>query len=162
MVLDDFHWADGQSVALLKHLARSVEQGALQVLVTYRDSDLTTDHPLTGALADLHRLQGVERIALRGLAVDDVAALMAAAAGHELDADGLELAGEIAAETGGNPFFVGEILRNLIESGMLVFDEATGRWRVDRGSAVALPESIARSSSTAGRSGSATRLLVRS
>ncbi len=30
VVLDDFHWADGQSVALLKHVARSVEQGALQ------------------------------------------------------------------------------------------------------------------------------------
>ena len=142
VVLDDFHWADAQSVALLKHLARLVEQGALQVLVTYRDSDLTSDHPLTGALADLYRLQGVQRIALGGLAVDDVAALMAAAAGHELDSDGLELVGEIAAETDGNPFFVGEILRNLTESGMLVFDEATGRWRVDRGSAVALPESI--------------------
>ena len=114
----------------------------MQVLVTYRDSDLTTEHPLTGALADLHRLQGVQRIALRGLVVDDVAALMAAAAGHELDQDGLGLAGEIAAETDGNPFFVGEILRNLTESGMLVFDEATGRWRVDRASAVALPESI--------------------
>ena len=142
VVLDDFHWADAQSVALLKHVARSVEHGALQVLVTYRDSDLTTDHPLTGALADLYRLQGVQRIALRGLAIDDVAAMTAAAAGHELDAEGVALAGEIAAETDGNPFFVGEILRNLSESGLVVFDEQRGRWRVDRGSGVALPESV--------------------
>jgi tetratricopeptide (TPR) repeat protein len=142
VVLDDFQWADGQSVALLKHVARSVEQGQLQMLVTYRDSDLTKDHPLSGVLADLHRLQGVERIALRGLAVDDVAALMAAAAGHDLDQDGLALAGEIAAETDGNPFFVGEILRNLTESGMLVFDKTAGRWRIDRTSAVALPQSV--------------------
>ena len=35
---------------------------------------------------------------------------MAAAAGHELDADALVLAGEIASETDGNPFFVGEVL----------------------------------------------------
>ena len=58
VVLDDFHWADGQSVALLKHVARAVEQGALMVIVIYRDSDLTKDHPLTGVLADLRRQRG--------------------------------------------------------------------------------------------------------
>jgi tetratricopeptide (TPR) repeat protein len=142
VVLDDFHWADGQSVALLKHVARSVEQGALQILVTYRDSDLTKDHPLTGVLADLRRIEGVERIALTGLGADEVAELLAAAAGHDLDSDGLALAGELAAETGGNPFFVGEILRNLTESGAIVFDEATGRWSVDRSALSSLPESV--------------------
>ena len=79
---------------------------------------------------------------MRGLAVEDVAAMTAAAAGHDLDADGLALAGEIAAETDGNPFFVSEILRNLSESGLVVFDEEHGRWRIDRGSGVALPESV--------------------
>ena len=63
VVLDDFHWADGQSVALLKHVAGAVEQGALLVIVTYRDSDLSKDHPLNGVLADLRRSEGVERIA---------------------------------------------------------------------------------------------------
>jgi len=79
---------------------------------------------------------------LRGLGVEDVAAMTAAAAGHDLDADGLALAGEIAAETDGNPFFVSEILRNLSESGLVVFDEEQRRWRIDRGSGVALPESV--------------------
>ena len=72
VVLDDFHWADAQSVALLKHVARSVERGALPVVVTYRDTDLGKDDPLTGVLADLRRLEGVERIELQGLAVEDV------------------------------------------------------------------------------------------
>ena len=142
IVLDDFHWADGQSVALLKHVARNVEQGALQLLATYRDSDLTKEHPLTGALADMRRLEGVERIALRGLERDDVQAMTEAAAGHELDADGIALAAEIATETDGNPFFVGEILRNLSESGVVAYDEGSGRWLIDRSSGVALPESV--------------------
>ena len=142
VVLDDFHWADGQSVALLKHVARAVEQGALQILVTYRDSDLGKDHSLTGVLADLRRLDGVERIGLTGLEVQDVQAMAMSAAGHNLDADGVALMSEIAAETGGNPFFVSEILRNLLESGMVVFDEESGRWRVDRSSGVTLPESV--------------------
>ena len=110
VVLDDFQWADGQSVALLKHVARAVEHGALQIVVTYRDSDVNKDHPLSGALADLRRLRGVERIALRGLDAAGVAELVGAAAGHTLDADGLALAGELATETGGNPFFVAEML----------------------------------------------------
>ena len=58
VVLDDLHWADGQSVALLKHVVRTVEQGALQVIVTYRDSDLGKDHPLTAVLADLRSDRG--------------------------------------------------------------------------------------------------------
>jgi predicted ATPase len=142
VVLDDFHWADGQSVALLKHVVRAVEQGALLVIVTYRDSDLTKDHPLTGALADLRRSEGVKRIRLSGLGLDEVAELVAAAAGHELDADGLALAGGLATETGGNPFFVGEILRNLIESGAITFDETARRWSVDQVAMSSLPESV--------------------
>ena len=142
VVLDDFQWADGQSVALLKHIARNLERGPLQLLVTYRDSDLTKHHPLTAALADLRRLDGAERIALQGLRAEDVQAMTAAAAGHELDADGIALAGEITAETGGNPFFVGEILRNLAESGMVVYDEQHDRWVIDRSSGVGLPESV--------------------
>jgi predicted ATPase len=142
VVLDDFHWADGQSVALLRHVTRAVEQGALMVIVVYRDSDLTKDHPLTGVLADLRRSEGVDRIPLSGLGPVEVAELVAAAAGHELDADGLALAGGLATETGGNPFFVGEILRNLIESGAITFDETAGRWSVDRAAMSSLPESV--------------------
>lgn len=142
VVLDDFHWADGQSVALLKHVARAVERDSLQLLVTYRDSDLNKDHPLTGVLAYLRRIEGVERIALTGLGADEVAELLHAAAGHDLDADALALAGELATETGGNPFFVGEILRSLIESGAITFDEAAARWSVDLAAVASLPESV--------------------
>jgi class 3 adenylate cyclase len=142
LVLDDLHWADGQSVALLKHVVRTVEQGALQVIATYRDSDLGKDHPLTAVLADLRSIEGVRRLALHGLGADEVAQIMTVLAGYELDEDILQLAKEIAAETDGNPFFVGEILRGLWESGGLTFDEASGRWSVDRSAGVALPESV--------------------
>ncbi len=142
VVLDDLHWADAQSLALLKHLLRSTEQGALQVIVTYRDSDLGKDHPLTAVLADLRSLQGVQRIALHGLGADEVAEIMSAVAGHELEADGIELAGQIATETDGNPFFVGEILLGLSESGALAFDEAGARWSIDSSAGIALPESV--------------------
>jgi len=142
MVLDDLHWADGQSVALLKHVVRTVEQGALQVIATYRDSDLGKDHPLGAVLADLRSVEGAQRLALHGLGADEVAQIMTAVAGHELEADGIELAKQIATETDGNPFFVGEVLRGLSESGALVFDEDSGRWSIDSSAGIALPESV--------------------
>ncbi len=142
VVLDDLHWADGQSVALLKHVVRTVEQGALHLIATYRDSDLGKDHALTALLADLRRVEGVQRISLHGLGADEVAQIMTVVAGYELDEDLLQLAGQIAAETDGNPFFVGEILRGLWESGALTFDEASGRWNIDSSAAIALPESV--------------------
>ena len=142
VVLDDLHWADGQSVALLKHVVRTVEQGALQVIATYRDSDLGKDHALSAVLADLRAVEGAQRVALHGLGADEVAQIMTAVAGNELEEDGAELAGQIAEETDGNPFFVGEILRGLSESGALTFDEVTGRCSVDRSAGIALPESV--------------------
>ena len=142
VVLDDLHWADAQSLALLKHVLRANEHGSMQAIATFRDSELSKDHPLTATLADLPRMQGVQRIALHGLGTHEVAGIMTAIVGHELEADAIELAGQIAAETGGNPFFVGEILRGLSESGALVFDEAAGRWSIDSSAGIALPESV--------------------
>jgi len=68
--------------------------------------------------------------------------MLTAAAGHDLDEDGLTLAAEIAAETDGNPFFVAEVLRSLLESGSLLYDEDSGRWQVDRSAPIGLPESV--------------------
>lgn len=142
LVLDDLHWADGQSVALLKHVLWSAESCPLQVIVAFRDSDLGKDHPLGPVLADLRRIEGVERIALRGLGAAEVSEVMAAAAGHELDTDAVTLAGEITSETDGNPFFVGEVLRSLVESGRLLFDPSTERWTIDRSTPLGLPPSV--------------------
>ncbi len=62
-------------------------------------------HPLGEVLADLHRLPGVERIALEGLAADDVAALVADEL-HRSAADVAPLAAAIQTATTGNPYFV--------------------------------------------------------
>jgi len=141
LVLDDLHWARAPELLLLKHLVRSAMPLRLLVLGTYRDSDLTRAHPLTSVLADLRREAGVERLALHGLDEVGVVALMTAAAGHELDEAGFALARAVHQETEGSPLFVGEILRNLTESGA-IFQEGD-RWTY-RGDVAALgiPEGI--------------------
>src|SRR5262249_1033082 len=127
---------------LLKHVVRNLDGGALEVIATYRDSDLGKDHPLGAALAELRRAEGVRRLALHGLDAQHVGQMMAAITGQELTPEGAELAGRSAAETAGNPFFIGEIVRGLAESGALGVDEGTGRWDVERSERLALPESV--------------------
>ena len=142
VVLDDLHWADAQTVALLKHMVRTINNGALQLIATYRDSDLYAEHPLSAVLADLAQSERVQRIALRGLRVEEVGEIVSATAGHELDEHGAALARAIAADTRGNPFFVGELLRSLMESGTLGVEDDTGAWSIARASQVRLPQSV--------------------
>ena len=142
LLLDDLHWADRPTLALLKHVLGETEGLRLLVLGTYRDTDLSRDHPLTGVLADLRREEGVDRLALHGLGEHEVRSIVEAVVGHELDAIGQELAREITEETDGNPFFVGEILRHLSESGALVQGD-DGRWELAHGlEELGLPQSV--------------------
>jgi class 3 adenylate cyclase/tetratricopeptide (TPR) repeat protein len=126
LVLDDVHWADKPSLLLLRHLLRANVPLRLLVIATYRDTDLDRSHPLSDVLADLRREAGVERLDLHGLDIDGVGALMAATAGHELGEAAHELARALADETEGNPFFVGEVLLHLVETGAIV--QVDGRW----------------------------------
>ncbi len=142
LVLDDLQWADKGSLLLLRHLASADPTMRVLVLGTYRDSELSTADALVDALAALHRLDGVTRIDLVGLDDTGVVALMEAGAGHRLDEGAVDLAHAIYRETDGNPFFVSEVLRNLVETGAIGQD-AEGRWVAeDMLDVTALPDSV--------------------
>ena len=66
ILLDDLHWADKPTLALLKYVVGASGSHPLMLLGTYRDSELSSGHPLTDTLADLRTEQGVERISLPG------------------------------------------------------------------------------------------------
>jgi class 3 adenylate cyclase/tetratricopeptide (TPR) repeat protein len=142
LVLDDLHWADTPSLQLLRHIVAHSSANQLLVLGTYRDAELSNNHPLADALAALRREPGVSFMALKGLDDSEVIAFMEAAAGHHLEGDGLALAHAVYRDTDGNPFFVSEVLRHLYESGSIVQDQA-GRWSASGApDAIALPESL--------------------
>lgn len=132
LVLDDLHWADRSSLLLLRHLISEGSATPMLVLGTYRDTDLARTHPLAAALADLRRNPVVERVALEGLGVEEVASFLTAAAGTgEVDVPGLaRLAELLFAETEGNPFFLSEVLSHLMESRAIYLEG--GRWVGDR------------------------------
>ncbi|HEX4746696.1 MAG TPA: AAA family ATPase [Gaiellaceae bacterium] len=101
LVLEDVHWADEATLDVLRLLGRRI--GALQTLLiaTYRDEQIEATHPLRLVLGDLVRLPSTSRIRLEPLSVEAVLQLAASSA---VDARALH------ESTGGNPFFVTEVL----------------------------------------------------
>jgi tetratricopeptide (TPR) repeat protein len=127
IVLDDLHWADRSTIELLQFVVAADRLKRLLVIATFRDSEIGVNHSLVDALAKLRREQGVDRVALRGLGDDELLQLLEAMAGYGLHEDGLELRDALMDETEGNPFFVGEILRHLVETNALFLGD-DGRW----------------------------------
>ena len=125
--LDDLHWADGSTVAMLRHVVRFAPGHRLLVVGTYRDAEVGADHPLHEALGALRREVEFERLKLEGLEAKAVGELLEALAEHDVLAS---VAAAIAAETDGNPFFIKEVLRHLVEEGRFVRG-ADGRWTSD-------------------------------
>jgi DNA-binding CsgD family transcriptional regulator len=99
--VEDVQWVDGATLDLLRFLARRVASLPVLLLVSYRDDEVGTQHPLAVALGDVATYEALTRIGLTRLSRDAVAVL---AAGSVLNAD------ELHRLTGGNPFFVTEIL----------------------------------------------------
>jgi class 3 adenylate cyclase/tetratricopeptide (TPR) repeat protein len=142
LVLDDLHWATRPTLALLKHLQAAVPSMPLLVVATYRDPAGTRAAPLAELLGDLHREGGVERLSLAGFGEREARTLLETAAGHDLDERGAALARDLHRETGGNPFFLGEMVRHLTESGAIQRDDE-GRWTAATVSATPeLPASV--------------------
>jgi predicted ATPase/class 3 adenylate cyclase len=142
LILDDLHWADKQSLLLLRHVLLEGQGIRALMIGTYRDSELHRGHPLTEVLADLHRVEGAKRLALMGLEQSEVVELMERAGGHELDQAGMALAHEVYRETDGNPFYTGELLRHLLESGV-IYRQENGRFTVlGEVSELGMPQSV--------------------
>ena len=123
LVLDDIHWADQGTIAMLRHLARAVPRHRILLLATCRDLELDQAPALADGLAALRREANCERILLKGLQPDDVGELLGSLAEAGVT-DRLVTA--ITEETGGNPFFVREVLFHLLEEGKLV--QEAGGW----------------------------------
>jgi DNA-binding CsgD family transcriptional regulator len=105
VVLEDLHWADEATIDLLSFLGRRVGRLRALVLATFRDDALSEDHPLRIVLGDLATQRGVRRLPLAPLSAGAVRSLVShSPAGPAVDAD------ELYRVTGGNPFYVSEVL----------------------------------------------------
>ena len=100
IVFEDIHWADEATLDLIKFLARRITRVRCLFLLTYRDNEVNASHPLRSVLGQLPG-DAVTRLQLEALSRKAVARL----------AEGKGYNGEdVYAITGGNPFYVREIL----------------------------------------------------
>jgi class 3 adenylate cyclase len=119
LVLDDLHWADAGTVALLRHVARFTPRARLLVLGAYRDVEVSQHHPLTEALGTLPRETSYEQLSLGGLDAAAVKELVDVVTERDVPAAWVEA---LTGETSGNPFFLREVLLHLDEEGALAGD----------------------------------------
>ena len=101
LVLEDLHWADDATLDVVRLLARRLEAVPVLAVGTYRDDQVDRTHRLQILIGELATWPGVVRLSLTPLSAGAVAEL---AAPYGVDAT------ELYHNTGGNPFFVSEVL----------------------------------------------------
>jgi DNA-binding CsgD family transcriptional regulator/tetratricopeptide (TPR) repeat protein len=109
LLLEDVHWADEATLDVLRFLGRRLSGSRLLILATFRSEEVGRDHPLTMVLGELAGLPGVIRMQLPALSAAGVRQLVDAA-GSALDPDA------VFSRTGGNPFYVTEVLASGAET----------------------------------------------
>ena len=112
LVLDDLQWADKPSLLLLEFLASQLSGNNILLLGTYRDIEVTRDHPLASTLAQLARSDSYFRQELAGLETEHVSQLIANISGVE---PSQRLVQAVYDHTEGNPFFMTEVVRLVVE-----------------------------------------------
>ncbi len=138
LLIDDLHWADGSSLALLQYLARDTRSDRIFLLGTYRDVEIGDRHPLRGVLRDLNREGLVTKIGVQRLETDGtsglIAALMCATSVSE------EFTHLVHSRTEGNPYFVEQVMRAMVERGDIFWKN--GEWDRKGVEQIDVPETV--------------------
>ena len=148
--LDDLHWADGSTLLLFMHLARKLGGMPLLAVGTYRSAEVAPERPIFDALAELSRERLHARLHLIGFSLDETKLFLRRLSGA--DAAGA-IADSIFEQTGGNPFFVEELVRQLEGEGQDLAGRATDGavWRVPEGVSQVIAKRLLRLSPGANR-----------
>ena len=123
LVLDDLQWADRSSLLLLEFLAREIGSSQLFLIGAYRDAELSPEHPLAQSLDALDRRGLLRRVNLRGHTRNDVARFIEVTAGLSPPE---ELVEAVYTQTEGNPLFITEVIRLLMQEGDLTAGSGAG------------------------------------
>jgi len=138
VVLDDLQWTDQSSLLLMHYLARGVSRERLLLVGAYRDNEVDEKHPLSPVLTELNRERLLQAVPLKRMSLDDVSEMIKQIL--EQDDIPIEFCQRVYQRTGGNPFFVEEVVKSLKEEG-LIFLEGN-RWKIKEVSRIEFPETV--------------------
>jgi hypothetical protein len=143
VILDDLHWADEPSLLMLRTLSRELAGTRLLVVATSRDDEAHGRPVLAQTLAALGRRAESRSVAMGGLDVAEVRGIVATLTKGRLRQDEERgLAEELTAIADGNPYFVHETLRHLLETGRLVLREDRWIWVPGSVGTLGVPDSV--------------------
>ena len=122
LFFDDLHWADVATLDLLVHVAGRSRGAALLIVGAYREGEAADNAALERAIAELNRRRLLVSVPLEALTADETGALATHLLGGAISSHVAEV---VHRQSEGNPFFIEELLRALVEDGSL-------RWKLDR------------------------------
>jgi DNA-binding CsgD family transcriptional regulator len=125
IVLENLQWADASSLELLHFVARQLQGQHIAILCTYNDAQRDANPALASAERSLVGLGAATIVRLAPLSRGETDTLLADVFGVEAGAI-REFAASLYERTRGNPFFIDEMLKSLVEAGRLRREE--GRW----------------------------------
>lgn len=131
ILLDDLHLADTATLQYLRYLAHYLSDKRILLLGTYRTEEVDEAHPLCELISQLHPKGLLDKMSLKLLTLEEVSSLvkgMLRLEGAAAPQAQNEFAQKLYQETEGNPFFIMELIKSLIEGGALYVEE--GRWHI--------------------------------
>jgi ABC-type oligopeptide transport system substrate-binding subunit len=135
--IDDIHWADSGTISLLGQLAHHASHQKMMIVATYREVELHQSQAFQELLANLYRDHLVTRIKLPRLTANQTGELLETLFSEEVTAEFVQ---SVHLETEGNPFFIEEVCKALVDQGQIYFAE--GRWQRAKGGLPNIPQGV--------------------
>ena len=137
LVMEDVQWADSGTIQLIQHLARHTRQARMMILVTFRNVTPEEAPFLHKIMLDLNREQIATHLNLPRLGYAETGELLYAIFSEEITPDFLD---GIYSETEGNPFFIEEVCKALVESGKVYYQD--GKWHSPSMEELGIPQNV--------------------
>jgi len=137
IVLEDVQWADSGTLQLMQYLARHTRHARLMIVVTFRDITPEEAPFLHKILLDLNREQIATHLKLSRLGHAETSELLFAIFSKEITPEFLD---GIYNETEGNPFFIEEVCKTLVESGKVYYKD--GKWHRPSMEELGIPQNV--------------------
>ncbi|MEL6417116.1 MAG: AAA family ATPase, partial [Pseudomonadota bacterium] len=128
--LDDLQWSDAPTLNLLQKFATARDISNLFILGAYRSNEIDSNHLLSLARNEISKVRPVHEVSLQPLARFVVNQILSTALRTDVDETD-RLSAVLYRKTEGNPFFVNELLKSLVDDGLIRFERAQGRWTWD-------------------------------
>lgn len=139
VVLEDLHDADSSTLEMLNYLAHNVAGSRLMLVGTYRHTEITRPHPLSNVLVQLRRVNEFTSLQLKGLGNSEVHRMLTSIVDRDAP---WSLAETICQQTEGNPLFVQEVIRDLVEEGAILNERDPASTSVAREVAINIPQGL--------------------